>query len=164
MMPLDEVFVLDLSRILSGPICTMLMGDMGARVVKVEAPPHGDDSRLWGPPFIHEISTYFLSVNRNKQSLGLNLKASEGRDVLWRLIERADVIVVLGGDGAMLESLHKHFERKVPIYGMNRGTVGFLMNQYREAGLVERLATAETVHPRFQAAVRAHPPLGIQQA
>ena len=82
MMPLDDVFVVDLSRILSGPICTMLMGDMGARVVKVEPPPHGDDSRLWGPPFIHEISTYFLSVNRNKQSLGLNLKAPEGRDVL----------------------------------------------------------------------------------
>ena len=71
----------------------MLMGDMGARVVKVEAPPHGDDSRLWGPPFIHDISTYFLSVNRNKQSVGLDLKAPEGRDVLWKLIERADVIV-----------------------------------------------------------------------
>ena len=93
MMPLDDLFVVDLSRILSGPICTMLMGDMGARVVKVEPPPHGDDSRLWGPPFVHEISTYFLSVNRNKQSLGLNLKAPEGRDVLWKLIDRADVIV-----------------------------------------------------------------------
>ncbi len=60
--------------------------------------------------------------------------------------ERADVIVVLGGDGAMLESMHKHLDHKVPIYGMNRGTVGFLMNQYREAGLMERLAKAEMVH------------------
>ena len=93
MTPLDDVFVVDLSRILSGPICTMLMGDMGARVVKVEPPPHGDDSRMWGPPFHHDISTYFLSVNRNKQSLGLNLKAPEGKDVLWKLIERADVVV-----------------------------------------------------------------------
>lgn len=93
MTPLDDVFVLDLSRILSGPVCTMLMGDMGARVVKVEPPPHGDDSRLWGPPFVDGISTYFMSINRNKHSLGLNLKTPEGRDVLWRLIDRADVLI-----------------------------------------------------------------------
>lgn len=93
MTPLDDVFVLDLSRILSGPICTMLMGDMGARVIKVEPPPHGDDSRLWGPPFIDGISTYFMSINRNKQSVGLNLKTPEGREVLWRLIDRADVLI-----------------------------------------------------------------------
>jgi crotonobetainyl-CoA:carnitine CoA-transferase CaiB-like acyl-CoA transferase len=93
MTPLDDLFVVDLSRILSGPICTMLMGDMGARVVKVEPPPHGDDSRMWGPPFHHDISTYFLSVNRNKESLGLNLKSPEGKEVLWKLLERADVVV-----------------------------------------------------------------------
>jgi crotonobetainyl-CoA:carnitine CoA-transferase CaiB-like acyl-CoA transferase len=93
MTPLDNIFVLDLSRILSGPICTMLMADMGAEVVKVEPPPHGDDTRLWGPPFINGISTYFLSINRNKKSLGLNLKSAEGRDVLWKLIDRADVLV-----------------------------------------------------------------------
>jgi crotonobetainyl-CoA:carnitine CoA-transferase CaiB-like acyl-CoA transferase len=93
MTPLDDIFVLDLSRILSGPICTMLMADMGARVVKVEPPPHGDDTRLWGPPFVHGISTYFLSINRNKQSVGLNIKTPEGRDILWKLIQRADVLV-----------------------------------------------------------------------
>jgi len=93
MTPLDEVFVLDLSRILSGPICTMLMGDMGATIVKVEPPPHGDDSRLWGPPFIGGISTYFLSINRNKKSVGLNLKSQAGRDILGSLIDRADVLV-----------------------------------------------------------------------
>ncbi len=93
MKPLDDIFVVDLTRILSGPICTMLMGDMGARVVKVEPPPHGDDSRMWGPPFVGGISTYFLSVNRNKQSLGLNLKNEAGREILWKLIDRADVVV-----------------------------------------------------------------------
>src|SRR5262245_50844593 len=93
MTPLDDIFVVDLSRVLSGPICTMLMADMGAKVVKVEPPPHGDDTRLWGPPFVHGISTYFLSINRNKRSLGLNLKAPEGREILWKLIERADVLV-----------------------------------------------------------------------
>jgi len=91
--PLQDIFVLDLSRILSGPICTMLMADMGAEVVKVEPPPHGDDTRLWGPPFLNGISTYFLSINRNKRSLGLNLRTAEGRDILWKLIDRADVLV-----------------------------------------------------------------------
>lgn len=93
MKPLDDLFVLDLSRILSGPICTMLMADMGATVVKVEPPPHGDDTRLWGPPFLNGVATYFLSINRNKKSLGLNLKSAEGREILWKLIDRADVLV-----------------------------------------------------------------------
>src|SRR5262245_21826121 len=91
--PLDDLFVVDLSRILSGPVCTMLLADMGADVIKVEPPPLGDDSRQWGPPFIGGISTYFLSVNRNKKSLGLNLKTEEGRRILWGLIERADVLI-----------------------------------------------------------------------
>src|SRR2546427_6022844 len=93
MKPLDDLFVVDLSRILSGPVCSMLLADMGAEVVKVEPPPSGDDSRQWGPPFIGGISTYFLSVNRNKKSLSLNLKTAEGRRVLWKLIERADVFI-----------------------------------------------------------------------
>lgn len=93
MKPLDDIFVVDLSRILSGPVCTMLMADMGADIIKVEPPPGGDDSRQWGPPFIGGISTYFLSVNRNKKSLGLNLKMEEGRRILWQLIEKADVVI-----------------------------------------------------------------------
>lgn len=93
MKPLDDLFVVDLSRILSGPVCTMLMADMGAEVIKVEPPPLGDDSRQWGPPFIGGISTYFLSVNRNKKSLGLNLKTDAGRRILWKLINRADVVI-----------------------------------------------------------------------
>ena len=93
MTPLDGIFVLDLSRILSGPICTMSLADMGARVVKVEPPPHGDDTRLWGPPFLGGTSTYFLSINRNKQSLALDLKSPQGRDILWKLVDRADILV-----------------------------------------------------------------------
>src|SRR5215469_4233162 len=91
--PLDDLFVVDLSRILSGPDFTMLMADMGAKVIKVEPPPLGDDSRQWGPPFIGGISTYFLPVNRSKKSLGLNLKSAEGQRILWKLIERADVLI-----------------------------------------------------------------------
>jgi len=93
MKPLDDLFVVDLSRILSGPVCTMLLADMGAEVIKVEPPPSGDDSRQWGPPFFGRISTYFLSVNRGKKSLGLNLKTSEGRNILWKPIERGDVLI-----------------------------------------------------------------------
>jgi formyl-CoA transferase len=93
MRPLDDVFVVDLSRILSGPICTMMLADMGAEVIKVEPPPYGDDSRQWGPPFVGGISTYFHSINRNKKSLGLNLRNEAGRNVLWELIDRADVLI-----------------------------------------------------------------------
>jgi len=91
--PLDDLLIVDLSRILSGPVCTMLLADMGAQVIKIEPPPLGDDSRQWGPPFIGGISTYFLSINRNKKSLGLNLKAEDGRRILWKLIEKADVLI-----------------------------------------------------------------------
>jgi formyl-CoA transferase/CoA:oxalate CoA-transferase len=70
-----------------------MLGDMGARVIKIETPDGGDDTRGWGPPFLHDESTYFMAVNRNKQSLTLNLKHPAGQDVLWRLIDRADVLV-----------------------------------------------------------------------
>ncbi|MGE3512344.1 MAG: CaiB/BaiF CoA transferase family protein [Vicinamibacterales bacterium] len=93
MAPLDGIFVLDLTRVLSGPYCTMLLGDMGARVVKVEQPGKGDDTRAWGPPFQGPESAYFLSVNRNKESITLDFKRPGGRAILDRLIERADVLV-----------------------------------------------------------------------
>jgi crotonobetainyl-CoA:carnitine CoA-transferase CaiB-like acyl-CoA transferase len=93
MRALDDLFVVDLSRILSGPICSMMLADMGAQVIKIEPPPHGDDSRLWGPPFVGGISTYFHSINRGKKSLGLNLKTDAGKRILWELIERADVLL-----------------------------------------------------------------------
>jgi crotonobetainyl-CoA:carnitine CoA-transferase CaiB-like acyl-CoA transferase len=93
MRPLDGVTVLDLTRVLSGPYCTMLLADMGARVIKIERPGSGDDTRAWGPPFIHDESSYFLSINRNKESVALDFKHPEGRALLDRLIARADVLV-----------------------------------------------------------------------
>ena len=90
---LDGVTVLDLTRVLSGPYCTMMLADMGARVVKVEQPGKGDDTRAWGPPFQAGESAYFLSINRNKESITLNLKHPDGRRVLDALLERADVLV-----------------------------------------------------------------------
>src|SRR5215470_1948822 len=91
--PLSGLTVLDLTRVLSGPYCTMLLADMGARVIKIEEPGRGDETRTWGPPFVAGESTYFLSVNRNKESVTLNFKYPEGRAVLDLLISRADVIV-----------------------------------------------------------------------
>jgi crotonobetainyl-CoA:carnitine CoA-transferase CaiB-like acyl-CoA transferase len=96
--PLSDVLVVDLSRALAGPHATMMLGDLGARVVKVEAPDTGDDTRGWGPPFVtpesgDRESTYFLSTNRNKESVCLNLKDTADLRVLKGLIRRADVLV-----------------------------------------------------------------------
>ena len=91
--PLDGTTVLDLTRILSGPYCTMLLADMGARVIKIEQPGKGDDTRGWGPPFLEGESAYFLSINRNKESVTLDFKHPEGRAILDRLIATADVVV-----------------------------------------------------------------------
>jgi crotonobetainyl-CoA:carnitine CoA-transferase CaiB-like acyl-CoA transferase len=93
MGPLEGITVLDLTRVLSGPYCTMLLGDMGARVIKIEQPHGGDDTRHWGPPFIGGESAYFLSVNRNKESVTLDFKSPKGREVLERLIAASDVVV-----------------------------------------------------------------------
>jgi crotonobetainyl-CoA:carnitine CoA-transferase CaiB-like acyl-CoA transferase len=93
MDPLHGVRVVDLTRILAGPYCTQALADAGADVVKIEEPGKGDDTRGWGPPFVEGESCYFLSVNRGKRSLALNLKEAEGRAILWRLVERADVLV-----------------------------------------------------------------------
>ncbi|HSF20344.1 MAG TPA: CoA transferase [Vicinamibacteria bacterium] len=90
--PLSGLTVLDFSRILAGPYCTMLLGDLGAEVLKIE-PPSGDDCRHWGPPFVGGESAYFLAVNRNKRSLCLDLKLEEGRALIHRLLPSADVLV-----------------------------------------------------------------------
>src|SRR5438067_9348120 len=91
--PLAGLTIVDLTRVLAGPYCTMLAADMGARVIKIEHPVRGDDTRAWGPPFLDGESAYFLSINRNKQSVAIDFKTSAGRAVLDRLIARADVLV-----------------------------------------------------------------------
>ena len=89
---LDGIRVVDLTRILAGPYCTLLLGDMGAEIIKIEVPGHGDDSRRY-PPFIGTESAYFMNLNRNKKSLTLNLKAPEGRAVFLELVKRSDVLI-----------------------------------------------------------------------
>jgi succinate--hydroxymethylglutarate CoA-transferase len=114
--PLAGIRVLDLTRILAGPLCTMMLGDMGADVIKVEPPESGDDTRTWGPPFLAGDAVYFLGVNRNKRSLTLNMAVPAGQKILAGLIEKADVLI----DNFRLGTLEKWgfadawFERHAP--------------------------------------------------
>jgi len=91
--PLSGIRVLDLSRILAGPFCTMNLGDMGAEIIKIEQPGKGDDTRSWGPPFAGSEAAYFLGINRNKKSVTLNLKSDEGIKILKKLLKNSDVLI-----------------------------------------------------------------------
>ena len=93
MKALEGMRVLDLTRALAGPFCTLMLGDYGADVIKIEMPGSGDDTRHWGPPFIGGESAYFLSINRNKRSLTLNFKEPEAKKIFLRLAQDADVVV-----------------------------------------------------------------------
>jgi formyl-CoA transferase len=146
---LDGVLVVDLSRALAGPHAAMMLGDQGARVIKVESPDGGDDTRGWGPPFVDEVSTYFLSCNRNKESVALDLKSDDGRDLLTRLVARADVLVenfrpgVLDRLGFPVERLHELNPRLVILSisgfghdGPEGGRAGYDQIAQGEAGLM----------------------------
>ncbi len=151
--PLEDITVIDLSRALAGPHAGMMLGDMGARVIKVETPGTGDESRGWGPPFVgpedDPISTYFLSCNRNKESLTLDLKSDDGRDVLTRLVRHSDVLIenfrpgVLDRLGFTVERLHELNPRLVVLSisgfghdGPQGGRAGYDQIAQGEAGLM----------------------------
>lgn len=151
--PLDGTTVIDLSRALAGPHAGMMLGDMGARVIKVETPGTGDDTRGWGPPFVgpedEPISTYFLSCNRNKESVTLDLKSDDGRDVLTRLVRHGDVLIenfrpgVLDRLGFSVERLHEINPRLVVLSisgfghdGPQGGRAGYDQIAQGEAGLM----------------------------
>ncbi len=111
--PLTGLRVLDLSRVLAGPYCTMMLGDLGAEVIKIEAPGIGDGSRLWGPPWAQGESAYYLSTNRNKKSITLNLNTEKGREIVRELVKNGDILVenfrvsTMERWGLDYESLHK---------------------------------------------------------
>lgn len=151
--PLEGITVIDLSRALAGPHAGMMLGDMGARVIKVESPGSGDDTRGWGPPFVgpedDPISTYFLSCNRNKESVTLDLKSDDGRETLTRLVTHGDVLIenfrpgVLDRLGFSVERLHQLNPRLVVLSisgfghdGPQGGRAGYDQIAQGEAGLM----------------------------
>ena len=91
--PLRDIQVLEMTEALAGPYCAMMLGDLGADVIKIERPDIGDQSRKWGPPFVSGESPYFLSVNRNKRSLELNIKDEGHLDIFWKLVAQSDVFI-----------------------------------------------------------------------
>ncbi len=151
--PLDDLVVVDLSRALAGPHAAMMLGDLGARVIKVESPGSGDDTRGWGPPFVgpegEQESTYYLSANRNKESITLDLKSDDGKATLARLVTRADVLIenfrtgVLDRLGFSVERLHELNPRLVVLSitgfghdGPQGGRAGYDQIAQGEAGLM----------------------------
>jgi crotonobetainyl-CoA:carnitine CoA-transferase CaiB-like acyl-CoA transferase len=160
--PLSGYVVLDLSRALAGPHAGMMLGDLGARVIKVETPGAGDDTRGWGPPFVGStdapISTYYLSCNRNKESIALDLKSDDGRTTLERLVRHADVLLenfrpaVLDRLGFGIARLHELNPRLVVLSitgfghdGPEGSRAGYDQIAQGEAGLMS--VTGEAGHP-----------------
>ena len=154
--PLHGFTVLDFTRVLSGPYCTMQLADMGARVIKIEQPDKGDDTRAWGPPFVHGESAYFLSINRNKESLTLDLKSPMAARVLEPLLARADVLVENFRPGTMsrlglsYEQLSARFPRLVYCAisgfgqtGPRRSEPGYDAVVQAEGGLMSITGAAE---------------------
>jgi len=162
--PLAGLTVLDFTRVLSGPYCTMLLADMGARVIKLEQPGRGDDTRAWGPPFVNGESAYFLSINRNKESLTLDLKHIAARPILEALLARADVLVENFRPGTMArlglsyESLAARYPRLVYCSisgfgqtGPRREEPGYDAVIQGEAGLMS--ITGEAAGPPYRLGV-----------
>ena len=162
--PLTGFTILDLTRVLSGPYCTMVLGDLGARVIKVEQPGKGDDTRHWGPPFIGAESAYFLSINRNKESVTVDYKPAAGRAVLETLIAKADVLVENFRPGALeragfgWDTLHRRFPRLVYAsisgYGQTgprRDEAGYDAVMQAEGGLMS--VTGDADRPGYRLGV-----------
>jgi crotonobetainyl-CoA:carnitine CoA-transferase CaiB-like acyl-CoA transferase len=154
--PLDGVTILDLSRVLAGPYCTMLAADMGARVIKIEHPATGDDTRAWGPPFLGGESAYYLSINRNKESVALDFKSVEGRAILASLIAKADIVVEnfrpgtldrMGLGSAALAAAHPRLiQVSISGFGQNgprRDEPGYDAVAQAESGMMSVTGTAE---------------------
>jgi crotonobetainyl-CoA:carnitine CoA-transferase CaiB-like acyl-CoA transferase len=156
--PLADIVVVDLSRALAGPHAAMMLGDLGARVIKVEHPDGGDDSRGWGPPFVGpddaRESTYFFSCNRNKESVTADLKSADGTALLTRLVQHADVLIenfrtgVLDRLGFPVERLHEINPRLVVLSisgfghdGPEGGRAGYDQIAQGEAGLMSLTGT-----------------------
>jgi crotonobetainyl-CoA:carnitine CoA-transferase CaiB-like acyl-CoA transferase len=129
--PLDGLLVVDQTQALAGPYCSMMLGDMGAQVIKVEKPVTGDQSRAWGPPFLGSESSYYLSVNRNKRSITLNIANAEGQAILHRLVARADLFMTNLPSAAALE---RHRIDYPTLRALNPGLIYLAISGYGLTG------------------------------
>jgi len=164
---LDGIRVLELTEALAGPYCAMLLGDLGADVIKIERPGIGDQSRAWGPPFVGSESAYFLATNRNKRSLTLNYNDDAGLDILHRLIATADVVIFnnpslasLARRGIDPDTLCAKYPRLVYCaisgYGFNgpkAGLPGYDIIAQAEAGVWSFTGTPDTEPVRYPVAI-----------
>jgi crotonobetainyl-CoA:carnitine CoA-transferase CaiB-like acyl-CoA transferase len=128
--PLKGISVLDLSRVLAGPLCTMILGDLGAKVIKVEAPGGSDETREWGPPFLNGVSSYYLCANRNKKSITVNLKSKKGKEIIKKLVKQSDVVIHNFKTGTM-ERLGLDYQS---IYQLNPQIVYCSITGFGETG------------------------------
>jgi crotonobetainyl-CoA:carnitine CoA-transferase CaiB-like acyl-CoA transferase len=163
---LEGLRVLDLTRILAGPMCAQMLGDLGADVIKVEPPGTGDDTRTWGPPFIKGEAAYFLGVNRNKRSLTLNLAARAGQELLAALLKKSDVLVenfkvgTLEKWGFTNEWLEKNAPRVVRCSitgygtsGPDAGLPGYDFILQAESGLMSITGAADGTPTKYGVAI-----------
>src|SRR5690625_250491 len=133
---LEGIRILDLSRVLAGPYCTMILGDLGAEVIKVEAPGGSDDTRSWGPPFKNGVSAYYVSINRNKKSVTIDLKSSEGIKKIHELIKISDVMINNFKTGTM-EAFGLGYEE---VSALHPGIVYCSITGFGETGPYKHLA------------------------
>jgi crotonobetainyl-CoA:carnitine CoA-transferase CaiB-like acyl-CoA transferase len=161
MPPLDGIRVLDLSRVLAGPYCTMLLADLGADVIKVERPGEGDETRSWGPPFAGGESAYFLAVNRGKRSVALDLARPEAQEALRRLAGRADVVIenFRAGTAERLGAGYEQLARENPklvycsISGFGDDRPGYDFVLQAESGLMSITGEADGAPSKVGVAV-----------
>jgi crotonobetainyl-CoA:carnitine CoA-transferase CaiB-like acyl-CoA transferase len=130
-LPLENLLVLEMTEALAGPYCAMMLGDLGADVIKIERPKVGDQSRQWGPPFLEGESAYFLSVNRNKRSLALDIKNAADLGVMHRLVKRADVFIT---NNPRMESLRRAKSDPDTLCAMNPGLIYVAISGYGHTG------------------------------
>lgn len=129
--PLTGITVIDQTQALAGPYCSMILGDLGAEVIKIERPGVGDQSRTWGPPFLGQESSYYLAVNRNKRSLALNFAVPAGQKILHRLLDRADIFMT---NLPKLESLRKYQIDYDTLHSHNPGLIYAAISGYGHTG------------------------------
>lgn len=159
---LSNIRVLDITRMLAGPYASMLLADMGAEVIKIEEPEVGDEIRRMGPPFINDVSAYFIAINRNKKSLTLNLKSEKGREIFYKLVSKSDVVLDNFRPG-ILKKLECDYET---LKHHNPKIISCSLTSFGEEGELKDLPAFDLIIQAFSGAMSitgepGHPPVRL---